>query len=69
MTTAINGTPRPIHPPQRTTHTTARRMSRTQRSRRRAVAAAITAVYFRRLSGRPGGRRARSPVRFGPRVT
>jgi len=46
MTTAINGTPRPIHPPQPAMRTTARRTSRTRPSRRRALAVAITAALL-----------------------
>jgi hypothetical protein len=46
MTTAINGTPRPIHPPQPAMRITARRTNRTRPSRRRALAVAITAALL-----------------------
>lgn len=44
--TAINGTPRPIRPPQRAARTAAWRTSRTRTLRRRALAAAITAALL-----------------------
>lgn len=46
MNTAINGTPRPIYPPLRTTRTAARRTSQTLPARRRAVAVVITAALL-----------------------
>ena len=48
--TAINGTPRPIHPPQNTTRTTVRRTSRPRPSRRRALAVAVTATLLAGVS-------------------
>jgi hypothetical protein len=44
--TAINGTPRPIRPPQRLARPTVRRTSSTRPERRRALAVAIMAALL-----------------------
>jgi len=46
MTTAINGTPRPIHSTQHPARTTAQRTSRKLPVHRRALAVAITAALL-----------------------
>lgn len=50
--TAINGTPRPVNPPDNTAHTTTtvRRTGRTRPSRQRALAVALTAALLAGVS-------------------
>ena len=48
--TAINGTPRPVNPPDNTAHTTVRRTGRTRPSRQPALAVALTAALLAGVS-------------------